>query len=895
MAAKPTLYLIDGSSYLFRAFHALPALSTSKEEPTGAMFGVANMIRALVREREPALIAVVFDAPGKTFRHRLYPEYKATRPPMPDDLRVQIQPLKDLLEAMGLPLLSVPDVEADDVIGTLVTRAREAGHEVVVSTSDKDLAQLVTPGVTLINTMSNTTLDEAGVEEKFGVRPERIIDYLALVGDSSDNVPGVPKCGPKTAAKWLAQYGDLDGVIAHADEVGGKVGENLRGALEKLPLSRELVTIKTDVDLDVKPEALERGQADEDRLRDLFTRFEFGTWLAEIGPAEAEADEARTEVEIIRDEAALERWLKALRAAGRFALDSETTSRDPMRAQLVGISFAHQAGKAAYVPLTHSGPDAGTQLPVETVLKGLKPLLEDPEIELIGQHFKYDAIVLARHGIQVPGWRFDTMLESYVLDAAGNRHDLDSLAARHLGRKTTTYEEVAGKGAKEIPFAEVAVDDAAAYAGEDAAVTLAVHQVLWPKLEADEPLKRVFQTIEMPLAPVLARMERRGVLVDDKLLNELSREFAERMSAIEAEAFEVAGREFNLGSPKQLQELLFEEQNLPVIRKTPKGQPSTAEDVLEQLARKYPLPRLIMDHRQLAKLKSTYTDKLPAQIDPDSGRIHTSYHQAVAATGRLSSNDPNLQNIPIRTAEGRRIREAFIARRGYRLLAADYSQIELRIMAHLSADEGLAKAFRDERDIHAATAAEVFGAELEDVTADQRRAAKAINFGLIYGMSAFGLGRQLDIERAQAQEYIDRYFSRYPGVKAYMKKTREKAHAKGFVETLYGRRLKLPNIGSRNYQQRQAAERAAINAPMQGTAADIIKRAMIEVDRWLENKYPDDALMLMQVHDELVLEVRSGMVEEVAAGIRKRMATAAELSVPLVVDIGHGSNWNEAH
>ncbi|MEM9530826.1 MAG: DNA polymerase I [Pseudomonadota bacterium] len=890
--AAPTLYLVDGSSYLFRAFHALPPLTNSAGEPTGALYGVANMLRAWVREHEPELLGVVFDAPGPTFRHEMYEEYKANRPPMPDDLRVQIQPLKEMIRALGWPLIEVPGVEADDVIGTLARRAADAGQDVLISTSDKDLAQLVDDKVTLVNTMSNTRMDVAGVQEKFGVTPAQIIDYLALTGDKVDNVPGVNKCGPKTAAKWLGQFGDLKGVMAAADDMKGKIGEYLREALPTLPLSKDLVTIRSSLDLEVAGADLEISEPDRETLREIFTRFEFGSWLADLDEADPDTEAASTETEVVRSLEDLDRWIAAARQAGLCALDLETTSLDPLRASIVGVALAVEPGQAAYVPLTHTGADAGEQLELKPVLQRIGELVHNDDCAIVGQHFKYDALVLKRHGIEIPNWAFDTMLESYVFNAAGFRHDMDTLAEHYLARKTVHYEDVAGKGAKQIPFDQVAVSVAADYAGEDADVTLQLHHHLYPKVAEDAKLQRVFADIEMPLAPVLARMEYQGVLVDRDQLKALSQEFAERMHALEQQSFEEVGRKFNLGSTKQLQQILFEELNLPVLRKTPKGQPSTNEEVLEQLARDYPLPKLIMEHRQLSKLKSTYTDSLPLQINPDSGRIHTSYHQAVAATGRLSSNDPNLQNIPIRTPEGRRIREAFIAPEGYTLLAADYSQIELRIMAHLSGDDGLMNAFREGRDIHAATASEVFGGEAD---ADKRRAAKAINFGLIYGMSAFGLARQLGIGRKEAQEYIDVYFARYPGVKEYMEATRAKARDDGFVETLFGRRLNLPEIQSRNYQRRQASERAAINAPMQGTAADIIKRAMLTVDQWLRAEYAERAIMLLQVHDELVLEVQHDLVDEVEAGVVERMSAAAELAVPLLVEAGRGGNWNEAH
>ncbi len=895
MSGNSTLYLIDGSSYLFRAFHALPPLTNSKKEPTGALYGVANMLRSWVKEHKPEQLGVVFDAPGPTFRNEMYDQYKANRPPMPDDLRVQIEPLKRMIRAMGWPLIEVSGVEADDVIGTLARQAAARGQSVLISTGDKDLAQLVDEHVTLVNTMSNTLLDPEGVKNKFGVGPELIIDYLALVGDKVDNVPGVHKCGPKTATKWLEAYGSLDGVMAAADEIGGKIGEYLREALPSLPLSKELVTIKLDVALQVTEETLTMGEPDVETLRGIYTRFEFGRWLADLEVEDPVSQVQTTDTVIVRDLKTLDEWIAGARAAGTYALDCETTGLDPMVAELVGVSLAYEAGRAAYVPMAHSGADSGQQLPIEAVIQRLAPLVQDPDCALVGQHFKYDALVLARYGLLIEGWAFDTMLESYVYNAAGFRHNMDALAEHYLARRTVHFEDVAGKGAKQITFDQVPVADAANYAGEDADVTLQLHQTLWPKLEAEPSLKKVFEEIEMPLAPVLARIEKTGVLVDESMLAGLSQEFAQRMHELEQLAYKEVGRKFNLSSPKQLQQILFEEQGLPVLRKTPKGQPSTNEEVLEQLARDYPLPKMVMEHRQLSKLKSTYTDSLPHQINRHTGRIHTSYHQAVAATGRLSSNDPNLQNIPIRSPEGRRIREAFIAPAGRTLLAADYSQIELRIMAHLSSDDGLLTAFREDKDVHAATAAEVFGGDAQNIDPDKRRAAKAINFGLIYGMSAFGLARQLGIGRKEAQEYIDVYFARYPGVKTYMEETREKAHEAGYVETLFGRRLNLPEINSRNYQRRQAAERAAINAPMQGTAADIIKLAMLSVDEWLTARFSGRAAVLMQVHDELVLEVDDGALEEVRAGVIERMSGAASISVPLLVEAGTGHNWNDAH
>ncbi len=887
-----TLYLVDGSSYLFRAFHALPNLTNSAGEPTGALLGVANMLRRLVNEAGSNRIAVVFDAKGPTFRHELYADYKANRPPMPRELRGQVEPIFELVRLMGLPLIQVEGVEADDVIGTLARRAEEKGLACVISTGDKDLAQLVTDRITLVNTMSDTTLDVAGVEKKFGVRPDQIIDFLALTGDKSDNIPGVEKCGPKTAAKWLAAYETLDGVMEHADEVGGKIGENLREALDILPLSRDLATIREDLDLDIAPESLEQAAADEEALRPFLQRYEFNSWLKELGDDAQAVEEA--EYEIIRDQAQLDAWLVRLRKARLIAFDTETTSLDPMQAEIVGLSFSIEPGRAAYVPLAHDYPGAPAQLDRTAVLEAFRPLLESPDVPLVGQHFKYDMNVLSRYDIEAQGVAFDTMLESYVFNASGTRHDMDSLALKYLGRKTTHYEDIAGKGAKQIPFSEVAIEDAGHYAAEDADITLQLHEHLWPRLQEEPSLQKVFQDIEMPLVPVLARMEQRGVLIDGSILQAQSNEMAKEIHALQEKAHEAAGQPFNLGSPKQLQEILFEKLGLPVLRKTPKGQPSTAEDVLHELASDYELPQLILDYRSLSKLKSTYTDKLPEEIDPNTGRVHTSYHQAVAATGRLSSSNPNLQNIPIRTPQGRRIRKAFVAPKGMVVLAADYSQIELRIMAHISGDEGLLKAFREDIDVHRATAGEVFDTPYDEVSDDQRRAAKAINFGLMYGMSAFGLSRQLDIDRGEAQQYMDTYFARYPGVADVMERTREQAREQGYVETLFGRRLYLPDINASNGQRRQAAERAAINAPMQGTAADIIKRAMIRVDAWLQDEHPD-TFLTMQVHDELVLDVPEDKLDAVNQGVCDLMESAAELDVPLVVEAGHGRNWDDAH
>jgi len=914
--SRPTLILIDGSGYLYRAFHALPPLTNRTGEPTGALFGVFNMVRLALKQK-PDYIAFVVDAPGKTFRDDMYAEYKAHRAPMPDDLVRQSAPMLEMIEALGLPILRVEGVEADDVIGTLAVQAQAQGMDVTVSTGDKDLAQLVTPHIRLINTMTNTTLDEAGVVAKFGVRADQIVDYLALMGDSVDNVPGVEKCGPKTAAKWLAEHGTLDGVIANADKITGKIGENLRAALKQLPLSRELTRVKLDVPLHLKPQELQQRAPDTDKLRAFYQRYEFKAALkeleeSEIGnrkPETGKAEQATApdlpvpgsrfpvpekSYELILTQAQLDAWLVQLRAADLIAFDTETTSLDPMRAEIVGVSFAVEPGRAAYVPVAHAYAGAPAQLAREAVLAALKPLLEDPNKNKVGQHLKYDMNVLSTQGINVRGVRYDTMLESYVFNSSGNRHDLDTLAKKYLDVDTIVYEQVTGKGARQIPFAQVDVQRAGDYAAEDADVTLRLHQALWPQLEAAPQLKSVFEDIEMPLVPVLARMEQTGVLIDVDKLRTQSGELGRRMLELQQRAFGMAGRHFSLDSPKQLQQLLYDELKLPALFKTPSGQPSTNEEALEALADQHELPRLILDYRSLAKLRSTYTDKLSEHINPRSGRVHTSYHQAVAATGRLSSNDPNLQNIPIRTEEGRRIRQAFIAPRGYKILAADYSQIELRIMAHLSGDAGLLAAFHGNQDVHRATAAEVFGVAPEQVDANQRRAAKAINFGLMYGMSAFGLARQLGIDRGEAGGYMKRYFERYPGVQEFMNATRERAHRDGFVETLFGRRLYLYEINSRNQGLRAGAERAAINAPMQGTAADIIKRAMIAVDLWLQT-LGDSARMIMQVHDELVFEVKDSEVAKIETGVRDRMAAAAELAVPLVVDVGVGENWDEAH
>ncbi|KXX63961.1 DNA polymerase I [Marichromatium gracile] len=904
MAAPYPLILVDGSSYLFRAYHAMPKLTNSRGEPTGALIGVLNMLRKLIETYRPDYLAVVFDASGKTFRNDLYADYKAHRPPMPEDLREQIAPLHTIIETMGLPLLCVPGVEADDVIGTLATQAAESGIRTLISTGDKDMAQLVDDQVHLINTMTDALLDAAGVEEKYGVPPARIVDYLSLMGDSVDNVPGVPKCGPKTAVKWLAAHGDLDGVIANAAAIKGKVGDNLRAALDQLPLSRQLTTIKCDVALPLGPTELVPGTPDRERLREWFERIESRKLLADLdrldptapAPTEPEAPQgAAADYQVVLDRDGFLDWVERLRAAPLFAFDTETTALDYMRAEIVGVSFATEPGAAAYVPLAHTCPGTPEQLDRDWVLGELKPLLEDPERAKVGQNLKYDMSVLARHGITLRGIAHDTMLESYVLDSTAGRHDMDSLAKRYLDCDTIAFEDIAGKGVKQLTFDQIPLEQAGPYAAEDAEVTLRLHRHLWPRLESEAGLAALYRDLEIPLVPILSRMERHGVRIDCEQLAAHSQDLAVRIQALETQAHEVAGRPFNMGSPKQIGAILFDELGLPVVAKTPKGAPSTSESVLEQLAAEgHELPRLILEHRGLAKLRSTYTDKLPQLVDPDSGRLHTSYHQAVAATGRLSSSDPNLQNIPIRTEEGRRIRRAFVAEPGNLLIAADYSQIELRIMAHLSGDERLLAAFASGQDIHRATAAEILGIAPEAVDAEQRRSAKAVNFGLIYGMSAFGLARQLGIGRAAAQDYVDRYFERYPGVHAFMERIRAQAHEDGHVETLFGRRLHLPEIASRNQNRRAAAERTAINAPMQGSAADIIKRAMITLDDWIERERPP-ARMIMQVHDELVFEVAADAVEAVGARIRVAMEQAAELRVPLVVDIGVGENWQAAH
>lgn len=894
------LVLVDGSSYLYRAYHALPKLTSSRGEPTGAIHGVLNMINKLANEEATEHFVVVFDAPGKTFRDDLFEKYKANRPPMPDELRLQVDPLLEAIPAMGIPLLRIAGVEADDVIGTLARRAQESGMDVLISTGDKDMAQLVNDKVTLVNTMTGSVLDREGVKKKFDVFPEQIIDYLALVGDSSDNIPGVPKVGAKTAAKWLNQWPTAEEILANANDIAGKVGESLRDNVDQLHMSQTLATIRQDIELQDGPKDLRRRPPDAEKLKALYSRLELkrllglleggeGAAIAEVPVSVSEGD-----YQTILTPADFDRWLRKIDQAELVALDTETTSINYMEAELVGISLAVKTGEAAYIPVAHNYPGAPDQLKRNDVLAAMKGFLQDANKKKVGHHLKYDAHIFARYGIELRGMQFDSMLESYVLNSVATRHDMDSVARYYLNVDTIHYEDVAGKGAKQITFDQVALEQAAPYAAEDADITLGLHQKLWEQLKKTPSLQSVYENIEQPLVPVLLAMEETGVLIDRDMLRKQSSELAEKMMRLEADAHELAGGPFNLGSPNQLQEILFGQLGLPVLRKTPKGQPSTAEDVLQELADDYDLPRVILEYRSVSKLKSTYTDKLPGQISEKTGRVHTSYHQAVAATGRLSSTDPNLQNIPIRTPEGRRIRQAFVAPEGTVLLAADYSQIELRIMAHLSGDAGLVKAFTEDKDVHAATAAEVFALKLEEVTADHRRSAKAINFGLMYGMSAFGLGKQLGIGRGQAQEYVDMYFDRYPGVKKFMDDTRLQARETGFVETEFGRRLYLPEINDRNAQRRQYAERSAINAPMQGTAADIIKRAMITVQDWLlTNEVP--ARMIMQVHDELVFEVARGSVDTVREDIVAMMSSAATLTVPLKVDAGVGDNWDEAH
>ncbi|WP_145533302.1 DNA polymerase I [Yersinia alsatica] len=928
--AENPLILVDGSSYLYRAYHAFPPLTNGSGEPTGAMYGVLNMLRSLLLQYRPSHVAVVFDAKGKTFRDELFAEYKSHRPPMPDDLRAQIEPLHQMVKAMGLPLLVVSGVEADDVIGTLAQEAEKAGHAVLISTGDKDMAQLVTPNITLINTMNNAILGPQEVCDKYGVPPELIIDFLALMGDSSDNIPGVPGVGEKTAQALLQGLGGLDALFSNLDKISTLTFRGAKTMSAKLEqnkdvayLSYKLATIKTDVELDITCDELKVSPPDDDQLHQLFSRYEFKRWLADVeagkwldgkkdrptaqtnnrafvtaepvAAAEVTAVLSQENYQTILDEKSLADWIERLKKAEVFAFDTETDGLDTLSSNLIGFSFAVAPGEAAYLSVAHDYLDAPAQLDRDWVLAQLKPLLEDDKALKVGQNLKFDQSMLARYGINLRGIAFDTMLESYVLDSVAGRHDMDSLAERYLNHKTITFEEIAGKGKNQLTFNQIALEQAGPYAAEDADVTLQLHLVLWPKLQQSEGLKRVFQEIEMPLLPVLSRIERTGVLIDQNILAAHSKELTIRLDELEKQAHELAEEPFNLASPKQLQVILYEKQKLPILKKTPGGAASTNEEVLAELALDYPLPKVILEYRGLAKLKSTYTDKLPLMINPVSGRVHTSYHQAVTATGRLSSRDPNLQNIPVRNEEGRRIRQAFIAPQGYRIMAADYSQIELRIMAHLSQDKGLLAAFAAGKDIHRATAAEVFGLPLEKVTNEQRRSAKAINFGLIYGMSAFGLARQLNIPRGEAQRYMDLYFERYPGVLEYMERTRKQAADQGYVTTLDGRRLYLPDIHSRNATRRKAAEREAINAPMQGTAADIIKRAMIAVDAWLQQEPEPKVRVIMQVHDELVFEVHESVVESAEQKVRELMEQSMQLAVPLKVDVGVGDNWDQAH
>lgn len=930
MASIPEnpLILIDGSSYLYRAFHAYPGTMSNGEIPTNAVYGVVNMLRSMMRQFASDRIAVVFDAKGKTFRDDMYPEYKANRPPMPDDLRCQIEPLHNVIRAMGLPLICIPGVEADDVIGTLAYQASQQGMPVLISTGDKDMAQLVDDNVTLINTMTNVVMDREGVVEKFGIPPELIIDYLALMGDKVDNIPGVPGVGDKTATALLQGIGGLTKLYENLDDIaalgfrGSKtMAKKLVDNKDNAMLSYELATIKLDVELEETPESLLKAEPSTDELIKLYGQLTFKSWLNELlegGTGVVEADEStgavrggsasskadmdtsavkidRSQYETILDEASFNAWLDKLKASELFAFDTETDSLDYMVANLVGLSFATDEGIAAYVPVAHDYLDAPQQLDRDWVLAQLKPILEDEAQAKVGQNLKYDASVLARYGIEMKGIKHDTMLASYVYNSVGGKHDMDSLALRFLQHSCISFEQIAGKGKNQLTFNQIDLDEASPYAAEDADVTLRLHNRLFANIEQDEKLKTVYEEIEMPLVPVLSRIERTGVLIDDMKLSAQSVEIAARLDELEQKAYEIAEQEFNMNSPKQLQALLFEKMGLPVIKKTPSGTPSTNEEVLQELALDYPLPKLILEYRGLAKLKSTYTDKLPKMINPSTGRVHTSYHQAVTATGRLSSTDPNLQNIPIRNEEGRRIRQAFVAPTGYKILAVDYSQIELRIMAHLSGDQALLDAFRDGKDIHAATAAEIMGVSIEDVSSEQRRRAKAVNFGLIYGMSAFGLAKQLGIPRGEAQAYMDKYFERYPGVMQYMEDTRSAASEQGFVETIFGRRLHLPEIQSRNGMRRKAAERAAINAPMQGTAADIIKKAMLLVDQWIQEEGNGRVKLLMQVHDELVFEVEESSLSEIESKVQNLMESAVELKVPLVAEAGHGDNWDQAH
>lgn len=895
---KP-LILIDGSSYLYRAYHALPPLTNSQGEPTGAIYGVINMIRRLLKDYDPDHIAVIFDPKGKTTRHEIYTEYKAHRPPMQDELSAQVPPLFDVIKAMGLPLVIIDGVEADDVIGTLAKTAEAQGLKTIISTGDKDIAQLVNDKITLINTMTNQTLDIPGVKEKFGVKPEQIIDYLALMGDATDNIPGVPKVGPKTAVKWLEEYGSLDNVIKNADKISGKVGENLRAHVSELPLSRKLVTIYTDIKLPVTIADLKRQPANNAILIDLFKRLEFKTWLNEVlsqpsSEVEKKTENAQLDYQIILTESHWQQVWQEIQKATEIAFDTETTSLDAMNAELVGICLAIKPNQGFYIPLAHDYPGAPVQLDRNKILQEMQILFGDTKKTIIAQNLKYDLTVMENYGIKLRTKFFDTMLESYVLNSTSNRHDMDSLAFKYLGRHTITFEDIAGKGAKQVTFNQITLDKAGEYAAEDADVTLQLHHALSSKINADKHLASVLHEIELPLIPILAQMERIGVLVDKEQLGRLSKIFGERIEELQQQAYQLAGEEFNLGSPKQLQEILYQKLKIPVLKKTPTGVPSTSEEVLQELAANYPLPKIILEYRSLSKLKSTYADALVEKIDPKTRRVHTSYNQAITATGRLSSTDPNLQNIPIRTEEGRKIRQAFIAPPGYKIISADYSQIELRIMAHLSQDKGLLKAFAQDSDIHKATAAEVFNVPLEKVSSEQRRSAKAINFGLIYGMSAFGLAKALSVSREVAQQYIDLYFSRYPSVKQFMETIRLGAHQRGFVETLFGRRLYLMDINTSNLQRQKAAERAAINAPMQGTAADIIKIAMMKLDRWIAQSSLD-VKMIMQVHDELVFEVAEKDIDAAVIAIRKHMTEIPGLDVPLAVEISAGNNWDEAH
>lgn len=934
MSTTSPIILIDGSSYLFRAYHALPPLITSRGEPTGAVRGVISMIRSLMAEHPKSLILVIFDAKGPTFRHELYQDYKANRSAMPEDLRVQIQPIHELIDAMGLPRLVIDKVEADDVIGTLALQAVALNKQVIISTGDKDMAQLVCPQISLLNTMNNTTLDEEGVRTKFGVNPSQIIDYLALIGDKSDNIPGVEKCGPKTAAKWLAEYDNLDTLVNNADSIKGKVGENLRKSLPTLFLSKQLATIKTDVHLDISLETLPATDPNPEQLRQLYEQLEFNTWLKELDKLAADDAQERAspqssagresvdpesvdpesvknstvgnstvenstvgrqkKYQVLMTEQAVQDWIQRIKASECFAVDTETTSVKYKQAELVGISLAVTENEAAYIPVAHTTACANEQLSRDWVLSELKPILENPKYKKVGQHIKYDTHIFERYGIQLAGTAYDTMLESYVLNSTATRHDMDSLAAHYLNYETVSFDSIAGKGAKQKTFDQIPLETAGHYACEDADITLRLHHRLHEALSQVSSLQQLYQQVEHPLIAVLQSMESVGTLIDPELLAQHSESLAERIDELEDEAYELAGSEFNLNSPKQLQTLFFEKLGMPILKKTPKGQPSTAEAVLQELALDYPLPAVILEHRTLTKLKNTYTDPLPALINPDTGRVHTSYHQAITSTGRLSSSDPNLQNIPIRSEEGRKIRQAFIAPKGRVLIAADYSQIELRIMAHLSADKGLLAAFSENLDVHRMTAAEIFGIEPDEVSGEQRRQAKAINFGLIYGMSAFGLAKQINVSRAQASDYMQRYFERYPGVLEYMEGIREQAARLGYVETLFGRRLYVPDIHARNAARRQAAERTAINAPMQGTAADIIKKAMINVHQWLNNEH-QNAFLLMQVHDELIVEAPQQQADAVMQGLINTMSSAADLNVPLLVEAGVGQCWGEAH